>query len=512
MSFSKVLSATVFGLSVEFVHVEADVSNGLPVFQMVGYLSSEVKEASFRVRTAIANSGISLPPKKMVINLAPANVKKRGAIYDVAIAISLMCAMGYVEPKGIEGTIVIGELGLDGRLQEVNGVLPILLEAKKEGITKCILPAANAKEAALVGGITILAMENLVDIIGYLNGEIEANPYIESLESLILSCEPENLPDFRDIRGQEGVKRAAEIAAAGAHNLLLVGPPGSGKSMLASRLPSIMPKLTLGESLEVTKVYSVMGLLRPDMPLITRPPYRNVHHTATKVSLTGGGILPHPGEISLAHKGILFLDELAEFEKPVLEVLRQPLEEHEIHITRTFGSYTFPASFMLVAAMNPCPCGNFPDYDKCSCSQSRISQYLSRVSQAFLDRIDVCMEAPRITFTELESGDCGESSAQIRERVVAARKIQEKRFEGTNTSTNSAMTVKETEKYCALEPETREMLKKAYQTMNLTARTYHKILKVARTIADLDNKETVLMKHVKEALSYRTLDKKYWGR
>lgn len=511
MSFGTVMSAAIEGLHVEMLHVETDISNGLPVFHMVGYLSSEVKEASERVRTAIHNSGIQVPAKKIIINLAPATVRKKGASFDLPVALSLLAALGELSPEMLKSTVVIGELSLDGKVREVNGVLPIVMEAKKRGCKQCILPKGNAPEGALAEGIRIIGVENLRQAADYLRGKIELWPEEKSRWAK-KEDSPVNAVDFGDIQGQESVKRAVEVAVSGGHNLLLIGPPGSGKSMISQRIPTILPSPAHDESLEITKIYSVLGLVDKERPLITGRPFRSVHHTVTKSALIGGGLVPSPGEISLAHGGVLFLDELAEFKKPVLEVLRQPLEERKIHINRSHGNYVFPSDFMLVAAMNPCPCGNFPDYSKCSCTPWQVRQYLARISQPFLDRIDICVEAPRVRYEEISGRGVQETSAEIRKRVMAARDIQQKRYEGRKLWNNSMMGIREIDEFCCLGGEEERLMKQVFTSLNLTARTYHKILKVARTIADMDGGGMIRMAHLKEATGYRTMDKKYWGR
>lgn len=511
MAFSVVLSAVIEGLHVEPVYVETDISNGLPMFHMVGYLSSEVKEASERVRTALHNSDIRIPPKKIVINLAPATVRKKGASYDLPIALSLLAALGEIGTDRLRETMVIGELSLDGRIREVPGVLPIVMEAKSLGCRKCIVPRGNAAEGALVEGMEVLGVEDLRQAVSYLAGEVEILPE-ENGGWKHHKTSPPDLVDFSDIRGQRAVKRAVEVAVSGGHNILFIGPPGSGKSMVAQRIPTILPPPVMEESMEITKIYSVLGLVDKEHPLITGRPFRSVHHTVTKSALAGGGLIPVPGEISLAHGGVLFLDELAEFSKPVLEVLRQPLEEGKIHINRVHGNYVFPSDFILAAAMNPCPCGNYPDLSKCSCTPWEIQKYLGKISQPFLDRIDICVEAPRIQYTDLSQKGEEESSKQIRDRVIKARLLQQKRYEGTGILTNSMLGVKELEKFCHLREEERGLMKQAFEALNLTARTYHKILRVARTIADMDGRESIESADLKEAISYRTVDKKYWGR
>lgn len=512
MAFSSVKSAVLQGLFAVPVFVEADVSNGLPMFHMVGYLSSEVKEASERVRTAIKNSGIQLPAKKIIINLAPATVKKKGASFDLPIALSVLGAMNIIPSEELENTMVIGELSLDGAVKKVSGVLPIVMEGKKMGIRRCILPKENALEGMLVDEMEIIGVESLEETCAYLRGEKGyISPY-ENNKTYWFQCVKHEHMDYSDVYGQEAVKRAVEVAVAGGHNILFVGPPGSGKSMIAQRIPTILPLPTMEESMEITKIYSVLGLLDEERPLITGRPFRSVHHTVTKSALIGGGNIPTPGEISLAHGGVLFLDELAEFQKPVLEVLRQPLEERKIHITRSHGNYVFPSNFILAAAMNPCPCGNYPDLSKCNCTPGQIRQYLGKISQPFLDRIDICIETPRIQYEELIMDKKAENSEEIRKRVEDARKIQSNRYKDKKILTNAMLSVGEMKDYCKLGEAEEELMKKAFSSLNLTARTYHKILRVSRTIADLEGEDKISTLHIKEAIGYRTIDKKYWGR
>lgn len=509
MSFSTIISAAVDGLRVELVRVEADVSNGLPVFHMVGYLSSEVKEAGERVRTAIRNSGFDYPAKRTVINLSPATLRKRGASFDLPIAAAILASLGQINSAAAESCLIIGELGLDGRIRKVPGILPIVMEAKEVGILRCIVPGENAAEAALVKDMEVIGAGNLEEVVSILRGEHLPETVTDEKES---DRYEHDLPDFADIRGQENVKRAAEIAVAGGHNLLMIGPPGSGKSMTAKCIAGILPPPDKEESLEITKIYSVLGMLDEKSPLIRKRPFREIHHTATRAAMTGGGIIPRPGEISLAHGGVLFLDELPEFRKSVLEVLRQPLEERNIQISRTYGNYRFPADFILVAAMNPCPCGCYPDRKKCTCTPAQIHMYLSRISRPFLDRIDLCVEAPRVKYEHLTDERKGERSAIIRKRVCRARKIQKERYKNTKITTNAMLSGKDLKKYCPLGENEHALMEQAFAVMGLTARTYHRIIKTARTIADLEGEEKIRESHLKEALGYRIVDEKYWRR
>ena len=519
MSFSTVLSAAIEGLKVEFVQVEADVSNGLPVFHMVGYLSSEVKEAGERVRTAIKNSGFDYPAKRTVVNLSPATLRKRGASFDLPIAVSILSSLGEVPAGNGEKCLIIGELSLDGRVRKVPGILPVTMEAFENGITCCIVPKENEAEGNLVTGMKVIGVESLQEAADFLNGERNVN-VPDKTRKIKKFCgvqvsQKENegrLPDFSQIKGQENVKRAAEIAVSGGHNLLMIGPPGSGKSMTAKCIAGILPPLDLKESMEITRIYSVLGLLKEEMPLIQERPFREVHHTATRSSLIGGGTVPRPGEISLAHRGVLFLDELPEFRKSVLEVLRQPLEERSIRIARTYGNYVFPADFMLVAAMNPCPCVCYPDLEKCTCTPAQIQMYLNRISRPFLDRIDLCVEAPRIRYEELTEEKKSESSEVIRKRVYQVREIQKERYRGTGITTNAMLGTDDIKKYCGLDAVESKLMERAFTMMELTVRAYHRIIKTARTIADMDGEEKIREQHLREALGYRMVDKKYWRR
>lgn len=514
MAFSRVLSAAIWGLHVKKIHVETDISNGLPLFQMVGYLSSEVREASERVRTAIRNSGIQMPPRRIVVNLAPAVLRKQGTWFDLAIALSLLEGMELF-PKGkLEGILVVGELGLDGGVRKVAGILPIVLYAKEQGFHTCMLPRDNASEGRLAEGIRILGVGSLREAVAYLRGNLEGfKEKAEEKRTEEKKIEKETnqfVNDFREVQGQEIVKRAVEVSVAGGHNLLLLGPPGSGKSMIAARIPTILPELTREEQIEITKIYSVLGKLNTEHPLLEARPFRSVHHTVTKTTLAGGGRIPAPGEISLAHKGVLFLDEMAEFQKAVLEVLRQPMEEKEIEIQRVQASCVFPADFMLVGAMNPCPCGNYPDEETCVCTPHQIRTYLGKISQPMLDRMDVCIETPKLSYEVLRRKEEGESSRMIRERVQRTRDIQKERYREKEFLVNARLKPKDLEEFCHLGPVEEEVMKQAFKKLDLTARTYHKILKVARTIADMDESEKISAVHLKEAIGYRMLDKRYW--
>lgn len=507
--FSTVLSATLQGLRVEFVQVEADVSNGLPMFHLVGYLSSEVKEAGDRVRSAIRNSGFVLPAKKIVINLSPANIRKRGTIFDLSIAVAVLSALEEIDDKQLKDVLFVGELSLDGSIKRVPGILPIVLEAQKQGIKKCIIPRENQKEGELVTGIQVIGVSSLEEVCDILRNGANAKPK-EKLPPNILLDTLENYEDFADIKGQHLVKRAAEIAVAGNHNLLMQGACGAGKTAIAKRIPSILPPLTLEESIELTMIYSILGEVDEEHPLKTARPFREVNATITQAALLGGGKIPRPGEISLANKGVLFLDEIAEFPRGVLESLRKPLEDHSIKIVREKGEYEFPADFLLVAAMNPCPCGNYPDLNRCTCTTTQIQNYIGKLSQPFLDRIDLCVEVQKVQYSDLSGGQREESSQEIRQRIIRAREIQAERYREEGILTNAQLGMNKVEHYCSLQTSEKEIMQKAYERLGLSARSYHKVLRVARTIADLDGKENIEGKHLREALSYRTIDYRNW--
>lgn len=509
--FSTVLSATLRGLCVDFVQVEADVSNGLPMFHLVGYLSSEVKEAGERVRAAIRNSGIMIPPKKIIVNLSPASMRKKGSIFDLPIAVAVLAAMEELAQNHLANTLLVGELSLDGGVKRVAGILPIVQEAKRKGYKRCIVPEENKREGELVEGIEVIGVNSLREVCEVLKGN-SFRKSSDRKESISVLLKEARYPDYSEIKGQHLVKRAAEIAVAGNHNLLMIGPPGAGKTAIAKRIPGILPPLTKEESIDLTTIYSVMGQLDMESPLKTERPFREVHHTITSVGLIGGGTVPRPGEITLANQGVLFLDEIAEFPKAVLETLRQPLEEHSIKIIRERGEYEFPAEFLLVAAMNPCPCGNYPDLNLCTCTTPQIQAYLGKISQPFLDRIDMCVEVPKVQYQDLTDEGNEETSETIRERIIRARELQQERYRDYPFKTNARIGITEIEKFCFLDDEQQEIMRRAYECMGLTARTYHKVLGVARTIADLDGKAAIGARHLREALSYRMIDHKYWRR
>lgn len=502
---NKVTTATVIGLDSYIVDVETDIINSLPAIVIVGLPDAAINEARARVRSAIKNSNYTFPDKKVVINLAPADLKKEGTNFDLPIAVGILIEECVIEPEKIKNYAFIGELSLDGALRSVTGVLPLVLGLKNAGLKNVIVPAANAKEAALVDGINVYGAETLCDVVNHFIENPIPVTQVDVKKYLEKSLDEDFIYDFKDVKGQRKAKKALEIAAAGGHNMLMSGSPGSGKTLMAKCFASILPPLELSEAIELTKIYSISGLLSNDEPLMTKRPFRAVHHTASSNGIIGGGSNPKPGEITLAHRGVLFLDEMVEFPRNVLEVLRQPLEDNEIVISRAKHSIKYPAKFILLGAMNPCPCGYLGDREKqCTCSEYQITRYLAKLSGPLLDRIDLQVEVPRLTSDELlNKSSKEEASAEIRKRVIRARKIQAERYRDESILTNSELTPKLVKKYCKIDKEGEELFKTAIVKYQLSGRRYDRILKLARTIADLDGSDDIKQQHLMQALQYR---------
>ncbi len=509
--FQKVYSLYLQGMKGIRISVEADVSDGLPGFNLVGFLSGEVREAQDRVRTAIRNIGFVLPPKRVTVNLSPADIKKEGTVFDLAIAVAILAAHGIIDTGGLNDTAFLGELGLDGSVRGIPGVLALSSSAVENGITRLVLPRENMREAAMIKGVRVIGANDLNEVVHILKNGIENAETCEDMSKFEVTDLNVYDVDFSEVNGQPMLRRAVEVAAAGMHNLLMIGPAGSGKTMVAKRIPTIMPKLEFSECIEISKIYSICHMLSEDEPLIKKRPFRAPHYTISAQALTGGGIKPKPGEISLATGGILFLDELAEMNSATLETLRQPLEERQVTISRVMGTVTYPANFQLVAALNPCRCGYYPEA-RCKCTPNERRRYLSKISRPLLDRIDICVEADAVTYSDVTGSNDNEPSSAIRKRVEAARDIQRDRFKDCEgIFCNGQMQGAQIRNSCVLGSEENSFMAEAFEELKLSARMYEKILKVARTIADLDNSESIRVRHLSEAILYGRVKERYWG-